>query len=170
MTLNHKLILPSKTQGFTIIELVVVIIILGIMSVTVIPKFFTASGFEEYGYRSEVIATLRTIQLRAMQQTQNNKCHTVQIVSTGKQLGLLKTLEPGGGCAVNVLHDDASAGDGPTHVQIDSNHAVTFSGDSFSFNHLGQPSACTAECQITITGAEQSLIVKVNSEGYIYAG
>ena len=74
-------------HGFTLIELIIVIIILGILSVTVMPKFFTSKGFSEYAYRTDVIAKLRLIQTKAMQQTDSDVrfCHRVLV--TAKKLG-----------------------------------------------------------------------------------
>lgn len=91
--LNQKIpisiYLPKKVnRGFTIIELVLVIVLMGILSVTVAPKLFSSNGFDEYAYQAEIISVLRSAQLRAMQQTQSNNknCHTVTI--SDRQVGL----------------------------------------------------------------------------------
>jgi len=147
----------SLNQGFTLIELIIVIIILGILSVTVAPKFFTAKGFSAYGYRTDVIAKLRLIQIKAMQQTQadNNECHRVLLTT--------KKLSTPDGCA--------SSEDSATKVQIADQDNITFSsnitGNSFSFDSMGRPS-CAAACKITING-EQTISVQIESEGYIHA-
>ncbi|WP_310650128.1 MULTISPECIES: prepilin-type N-terminal cleavage/methylation domain-containing protein [unclassified Colwellia] len=155
--LKNKSLNKSLSQGFTLIELIIVIIILGILSVTVAPKFFTAKGFSEYGYRTDVIAKLRLIQLKAMQQTQadNSECHRVLLTTT--KLGTPDVC--------------ASSEDNATKVQIADQDKVTFSSNitnnSFLFDSMGRPS-CTAPCQITITG-EQTISVQIESEGYIHA-
>jgi len=158
-----------KKNGFTVIELVVVIIILGILSVTVVPKFFTSKGFEEYTYRNEIVSTLRAIQLRAMQQTSNNVCHTVWVTSS--RLGLVAT-DVGGGCDNGTWHNaGAEVMNNHTGVQVDSGHAITFSlngGTSFSFDQMGRPVSCAANCEITVAGVE-SIKVRIESEGYIHA-
>ena len=71
----------KNEYGFTLIELIVVIILISIMAVTVLPKFFTSNGFEEFTYRDELITKLRAIQLRSMQQTTDTVCHQIQIQS-----------------------------------------------------------------------------------------
>ncbi|MBA6293379.1 prepilin-type N-terminal cleavage/methylation domain-containing protein [Colwellia sp. MB3u-70] len=155
--MKNKSLNKSLSQGFTLIELIIVIIILGILSVTVAPKFFTAKGFSEYGYRTDVIAKLRLIQLKAMQQTQadNSECHRVLLTTT--KLGTPDVC--------------ASSEDNATKVQIADQDKVTFSSNitnnSFLFDSMGRPS-CTAPCQITITG-EQTISVQIESEGYIHA-
>ena len=73
-SVNHK-----KELAFTLIELIVVIILISIMAVTVLPKFFTSNGFEEFTYRDELITKLRAIQLRSMQQTTDVTCKIIQV-------------------------------------------------------------------------------------------
>ncbi|GLX77863.1 MSHA biogenesis protein MshC [Thalassotalea insulae] len=170
-------VLSSRTkfnQGFTIIELVVVILLLGILSATVVPRFFSSSGFEEYAYRTEVIATLRTVQLRAMQQTGGSLCHQIKITDDGKQLGLLDNDDSPGPCHAGNWFDskryNLSIEDGPTHVRVDGGHDITFSGDDFSFDQMGRPSNCSSPCEISINGGEQPLKVMIEPEGYIHAG
>ncbi|WP_077341001.1 type II secretion system protein [Pseudocolwellia agarivorans] len=153
-------------RGFTIIELVLVIVLMGILAVTVAPKMFGSDGFEEHTYQAEVIATLRSIQLRAMQQTSvgGNACHTV-IVST-------KLLTVGGSCAVNKKNaNDQALND--LDVKIDEDHNVTFvtsgmTGNSFIFDSNGIPANCSNPCNITIIGSD-TLTVRIESQGYIHA-
>jgi MSHA pilin protein MshC len=149
-------------KGFTIIELVLVIVLLGVLSVTVVPKLFGSNGFEEYVYQAEVIATLRSIQLRAMQQTSigSNECHTVIITSN------LLTVDDN--CVAN---SENSVGDALSKlsVEIETNHSVTFSPDmSFSFDDMGRPLSCSDECIITLVGND-NIRVTIESEGFIHA-
>jgi len=148
-------------QGFTLIELIIVILILGILSVNVVPKLLTSKGFSEYAYRSDIIAKLRLIQTKAMQQTNSSYCHTVLVTAT--RLG-----EPDN-CATTPSFS-AAWQDSATKLQVDSNDNITFStnftGNSFSFDNMGRPSC--SPCTITIIG-EQSISVKIEAEGYIHA-
>jgi MSHA pilin protein MshC len=149
-------------QGFTLIELIIVIIILGILSVTVAPKFFTAKGFSEYAYRTDAIAKLRLIQTKAMQQTNSGYCHSVLVTTT--QLGTPDNCSSSPSFAT-PWQESASK------LQIDNNDNITFttnfSGNSFLFDSMGRPS-CSAPCTITISG-EQSIKIQIESEGYIHA-
>tara|TARA_R110000744_G_scaffold76431_8_gene151470 strand:- start:2492 stop:3001 length:510 start_codon:yes stop_codon:yes gene_type:complete len=154
----------SKTLmgGFTLIELIIVIIILGILTITVAPKFFTSKGFSEYAYRTDVIAKLRLIQTKAMQQTNSGYCHSVLVTAT--KLGTPENCGSSPSFAA-PWQDSASK------LQIDSNDNITFgtnfTGNSFSFDSMGRPS-CAAPCIITISG-EQSISVQIEAEGYIHA-
>jgi MSHA pilin protein MshC len=155
-------LLKSFSKGFSLIELVVVILLLTILSVTVLPKFFTSEGFAEYAYQDDVIAKLRLVQTKAMQQTDltdsdiNSDCHSVFL--TTSQLATLAS---------------CTSADN-TSVSIDSSDQVTFSSnfdsDILVFDSMGRPNTCAggAPCEITITGTG-SIVVRIGSEGYIHA-
>lgn len=156
----------TKCNGFTMIELIVVIIMLAIMAVTVVPKIFTSNGFEEYTYQAEVITKLRSIQLRAMQQTDNSKCHKVVVIE--KALGIPKNCVST--AADGWLGENGDTGEsGTTNVKVDPSHQVTFAPDKFvfTFDSMGRPSCNT--CLITVSG-DSSLTIIIESEGYIHEG
>lgn len=148
-------------RGFTIIELVVVIILIGILAATVIPKMQSSGGYEEIIYQDETVTKLRSIQLRAMQNTSGSECHDVLI--TTDKLGI-----PDDSCTTFVDNDSNSA----TIVKI-IDHEVEFEyaggSTAFTFDHLGRPVDCSSPCEISIVGTEQTLIVAINDQGYIYA-
>jgi MSHA pilin protein MshC len=169
---KNELNKASAQNGFTLIELIVVIILISIMSVTVLPKFFTSNGFEEFTYRDELITKLRAIQLRSMQQTNDSTCLNIQIETNPSVLGLQATnTDPTitGVCRMGFSGDT-------TTVRVDSKHSVFFTLSegltSFSFSSLGKPVSCTPIniCGITITvNGENSPQILINSEGYIHA-
>jgi MSHA pilin protein MshC len=157
----------NSEYGFTLIELIVTVIVIGIMAVTVVPRFFTSEGFGEYTYRDELIIKLRAIQLRSMQQTNNVACQVVSVNSS--EIGLLATQNNTNICT------GVFAGD-TTTVRIVSDNNISFSISenlsSFYFSSLGRPIGCvtTNPCEITTTvTGESSLAVLINLEGYIYA-
>lgn len=57
-----------KQSGFTLIELIVVIIIVGILAITVIPRFANKSNFEARGYYDNTLAFLQYAQKTAVAQ------------------------------------------------------------------------------------------------------
>jgi MSHA pilin protein MshC len=155
----------KKATGFTLIELVVVIIIIAIMAVTVVPKFFSTEGFAEFTYRDEIITKLRAIQLRTMQQTSNNICHTIGVTATS--IGLLATDLSTNACT--TTYDGET-----TSVVLDNDVVLTLSENitSFNFSQLGRPEGCSvvSPCTITLTvQGENELTIAINEEGYINA-
>lgn len=165
MNNQPKLLLINKKNGFTLIELIVVIMMLSILAVTVVPKFLSSKGFEEYTYRDELITKLRAIQLRTMQQTKGSKCQVIQVNSSF--IGLLATTPNASTCETNQLGESTS-------VTISNNHSVSFTISdglsSFSFTSLGRPEATgcgnsTIPCEITVTVVgENSLAIKISRE------
>ena len=159
--------LNAKGSGFTIIELVLVIVLMGILAVTVAPKMFNSDGFQEYAYQAEVITTLRNIQLKAMQQTDDNTCHTVFISKK-----LLSVTSLCSTASQNEIDNETNNQYVP-QVLITETDSVEFktSGSAsteFSFDSLGRPVNCSTSCEIILVGTE-TLIIKIESEGFIHA-
>lgn len=161
-----------KAKGFTLIELVLVILVISILAFSALPKLFTNSEFETISQRDQVIGLLRSVQQRAMQDTQTiNKCHRILFASG--TIGLSDQAVDGtcdsGVAAVSAV-DDFFVIDG-----IDSYTAVngtpTANAISFiDFGDLGQPTpslgSCASNgCKITI----DTHSVCIESEGYIHA-
>ena len=67
-------------NGFTLVELVIVIVLIGVLSVTAIPKLIGKSAFEDSVVRDQLISQLRLVQLQGMSadpaiNTQQNACY-----------------------------------------------------------------------------------------------
>ncbi len=164
----------KKSFGFTLIELLVVIIMISIMAVTVLPKFFSSNGFEEYTYRDELITKLRAIQLRSMQQTSGTTCLNVQLASSPSVIALQATQIN----TITGLPDGCKIGHegDTTTITVDPKHNVNFSISegltSFNFSNFGRPEGCltTNPCRIEITiEGESTVKIEINTEGYIHA-
>ena len=98
-----------KQNGFTLIELIVTIIILGILAVVIAPRFSSSESYQEHSYRAQAISLIRAVQLRAMQQTDNSfNCHAVNIASD--EISSDDTAP----CNVNVLSVPIENGDDVT--------------------------------------------------------
>lgn len=158
MIKNTQVVVKHLRQtGFTLIELVVVMIMIGILSVTVIPKFFDSNGFEEITHQAELVTKLRSIQLRAMHQTNKTQC---EIHISAKKVELY--IDDPSPCQANdaEIHDT-------TKVIITENELSFDPVGVLTFDSLGRPNC--GVCTISIIGGEQKKTVKINHEGYIYA-
>ncbi|MFA5372157.1 MAG: prepilin-type N-terminal cleavage/methylation domain-containing protein [Sideroxydans sp.] len=61
----------NENHGFTLVELITVMVIVGILAVSVLPRFFTVSDFEDRGSADQVRAALRFAQKTAIAQRHN---------------------------------------------------------------------------------------------------
>lgn len=172
--------MKSTQHGFTIIELVTVIILMGILAITVVPKFFGSNDFEVYAYRTQMIAVLRLAQQRAMHQTDitgnaanTQLCHEVAIGAGGKQIGTPNR----NNCTTTFPLGWDPSNDG---VLISSNHDVTIAIEnqanprSIGFDEMGRPigdciTSTIPGCTINIVGENEILKIKIEREGYIHA-
>ena len=71
----------ARQQGFTLIELVMVIIVLAIISVTAASRYASKSSFSAELMRDQAISIARQIQISAMQQ-QQLACATLTITES----------------------------------------------------------------------------------------
>lgn len=59
---------PGHGKGFTIVELVVILIIVGILGVAILPRFFEVDAFRARGFYDETLGLLRFAQKAAVAQ------------------------------------------------------------------------------------------------------
>ncbi len=160
--MNHK------SLGFTIIELVTVIVLLGILTTVVLPKFTGSSSFEAHPYRIQLISALRLVQQRAMHQTNASDGYCHQLVIDTKRYGIPNRVS----CTTSFTGWQPGA----TGINVESNHNVTFAvvsastPTSIGFDRMGRPSNdCDGGCTINISGGGETIAIQIESEGYIHA-
>ena len=72
-----------RQSGYTATELVVVMVVLGVLAASTLPRFFSASGFDEMGYTDSVVSAMRYAQKLAIA----SRCDTrVSLDSSGYAL------------------------------------------------------------------------------------
>lgn len=176
------------TPGFTFVELVAVILIIGILAITAVPRFFSTSGFAENAYQARLISALRTMQERAMQDTRNTTFDTIDFCY---QIGILRDADSAFGpstmnfvdvsagnqllsCTVMIQDDVELEFMTATNAEmLNDGVSITAGPDQVAFSSLGCPIvgsvACASSVQIDITG-DNTVSVCVESQGYIHAG
>ena len=146
-----------SSWGFTTIELVVVIILIGVLAVTAMPRLITQQSVQANRYQMELISVLRLAQWQQMNRKDLNDCLKLSISKYSLRPSASCTLQPNG-LTITI----------PSAEQT----MVSFASDSatIQFNQQGQPiAACSSGCSITISDSGGSEQVHINAEGYIYA-
>ena len=148
----------ARQQGFTLIELVMVIIVLAIISVTAASRYASKSSFSAELIRDQAMSIARQIQIGAMQQ-QQLACTTLTITDS-----LF-------GCATrqNSTNYLTTAND---QVTITPNYFLGFNLLGHLFNPQGERQCMTGSgCEITFTASNNNQAkMCINPQGYIHSG
>jgi len=158
-------LLPRRQPGFTLIELITVMLIIGILAFIVVPRLDLLRGFDEIGYRDKVKATLEYARKSAVAQRRN-----VRVSLAGNNLTLTIDNDVPEGGAANTFPralalpvPDAACG---ATNQICAPSGVTLAGTAtLSFTPLGVPSSTGA---YTVTGESTQTITVEAESGYVH--
>ena len=164
MQIVHKAIgnsLSKQHKGFTLIELIVVIIVLGVLSVTAISRLPSGDDFERSANCAQTLSALRQLQLQAMNLVDEPDCCTLTVHSQSIQLAASSAT------ALGWPNRDViriNAGDS-TQFQLAGNTNQTLSIDT-----LGRLNGvCANGCDLSLTTGSVSENIHINAEGYIRA-
>ncbi|MDD5301263.1 MAG: prepilin-type N-terminal cleavage/methylation domain-containing protein [Gallionella sp.] len=124
---------PSCQSGFTLTELVMTIVIIGVLAVVVAPRFADNNVFQSRGFADQVQASLRYAQKVAIAQR-----HYACAAFTASQLALTIGTTPACGTALNLPAGSVNYINAPSGVTISPVPA------NFYFDALGKPSAGTS--------------------------
>lgn len=154
--------LPSESRGFTILELITVILIVGVLAITAVPRLSGRSGFDSRGFYDRAAAVVRAAQKTAVAWRGN-----VFVCVTATQLtaGTTNT------CVTQLA--------GPSgNLSFAAPSGVTLNAVTFGFDGLGRPvnsagtilaAATTITLTSTIAGDPARQIVVQPQTGYVVA-
>lgn len=149
-------------RGFTLIELVMVIVLLGILAVFAAPRMFNSGDFYARGFHDETLALLRFAQKSAIAQ-RRTVCVAFTTTTTTLTIAALAATST---CANNPLV--GPKGESPALITARTGVAYNLLPTDFSFDGLGQPSALTT-IQVANSGTPISLTITVEAgTGYVH--
>lgn len=154
----------ARSSGFTLVEMVGVMIIVGILAVAALPRFFDKQIFESRGFHDQLLSALRYAQKSAVAQrrsvcvTFGANSATLTIASAANSTACDKNLR-------------SPTGTAPFVVTAPSGVSFAAAPTNFLFNSLGQPvnaagvAVATQTIQVSDTG--RNIIVETDT-GYVH--
>lgn len=150
----HMNPISRKARGFTLIELVIVLILLTIVAVFIAPRLFT-NEFEELGFAEESLAIVRYAHKLAVA----SGCAVQVAVTPGAGGSIALSYSGADGCAPGSVQNPAGG-----VFAVTAPTSVTVAGATFIFNLIGNPSA---DITITISGTTTRTITVTNETGFV---
>ncbi len=133
-------------SGFSLVELIAVILILGALSVVVVPRFLNLNT-DLQASRDDLVAALFYAQQIAM--ARDSSTNPVQLVTTSTTL--------------SVTENAAALLNGGTQYPLSLPSGVTVTARTLNYDKLGRIPAATS---FTLTRGADTLTVQVSGSGY----
>lgn len=153
----------SKCHGFTIVELIITITIIGILAGVAIPRFVSRDSFDSAGFTDQVVSITRYAQKAAIAKRRN-----VCVAITANAVSL--SYSNAGLCdtALNLPSDQSNTLNAPNGVTLSSTIA------NFYFDALGRPfnvtgnAAFIAPLNISVNATPPRTITVERETGYVH--
>lgn len=169
--LPQRVILPRAgcQRGFTLIELIMVMVMLGVLAVFAAPRIFNSDDFYARGFHDETLGLLRYAQKAAVAQ-RRTVCVSVSTSAPASASLSIASATPGA-CDTALVSPNKTctvSGIGSTAC-INARAGISYStGAALTFNGLGQPSASATFQVNTLAGAAGNPIIVEAETGYVH--
>ena len=152
--------------GFTLVELIIVIVLLGVLAVVAAPRIFNSGDFNARGFKDQSLSLLRFAQKVAIAQRR-----TVCVTFTASTA----TLQIASAAAATICDTPLAGptGESPARVTAKSGVAYATLPAALQFDGLGQPyssvpvAALTVATSISVTGMGTPIIIEPYT-GYVH--
>ena len=150
----------ARKGGFTLVELIVTLVIVGIMASAIVPRFMGSNAFDSRGFTDQTVAALQFARQQAIAQRR-----MVCVTISANQVNMNQSSLFNGACNLNL----ANPVDGLAYV-IKAPNGVLLAGPAFpyalTFNGSGQPSAGVV---LTVNGEIARTITVEAVTGYVHS-
>ena len=160
--------------GFTLVELIMVIVLLGVLAVFAAPRFFNSNEFNAYGFKDETLTLLRYAQKTAVAQ---RRTVCVDFISEPASATLsIASLAGSRTCDLSLIGPNKNCFDALSGLSgcVNARPGVSYSSvgpANINFDGLGRPigAASTLTIQVALYGMPISQVVFVEPEtGYVH--
>jgi len=152
-----------KHSGFTVTELVVVLVITGVLAAVAVPRFFVSQQYSDRGFYDQALAISRYAQKSAIA-IRHNVCVNVNIAPPS--INLTYASAAGSGSACDTALPSPVGGTPPFTVTAKTGVTLSSSSPTIIFTALGSVSSAGATTTITVSSLPP--ITVVSGTGYVY--
>jgi MSHA pilin protein MshC len=159
-----RVTMHRSAKGFSLVELIVTLLVVGILAVTVAPRMFAIQGFDARGFYDETMSILRYAQKTAIAQ-RRTVCVAFAINSA--------TLTIASAPSVTTCDTNLTGPNGVAPYSVTARNNVTYSAipTSFNFDARGRPIDAAGSLvnilPIQVSGNTNTITIEAET-GYVH--
>ena len=147
----------STTRGFTLVELILVMVIAGILAAVAMPRLMGRNSFDSRGFTDQLAATVRFAQKLAIAQRRDV---FVRLTPTDATLCYNAT----GACVAAP----GPGGEKPYTVSVPGGVAIASPVSSLAFDAVGRPVGIAVPLDIQVNGSGAHHVWVERETGYVH--
>lgn len=151
----------AAQKGFTLVELVMTLVLLGILSATALPNFFAVSGYQQQVFFDDTLAALRYAQKLAVATGCNVQVSiTDDTYTLNRPANRIGCSQPSADFTLAVRHPGTGS---TTYSNSEADVTLTATITPFYFTASGEASS-----NVTLTVAGNKFLYVVANTGFVY--